>query len=140
MGPKNLHYMEPIHGSQAARADLLGNALAVLMPSRYVEPFGSVAAEALLCGTPVLTSPFGAFTEIVTPGYNGERCRTLDEWLAAVADVEADHFAPRQVIQHSARGRYDMQSLAHRYDKVFRQINDLWGEGWYTRREEVQRA
>jgi hypothetical protein len=71
----NIEARPPIHG--AGRDELLGNALAVLCPSRYVEPFGGVAIEANLCGTPVLASDFGAFTETVHPGWNGYRCRTL---------------------------------------------------------------
>jgi hypothetical protein len=34
------------------RADLFGNAKAVFVPTTYIEPFGAVAIEAQMAGTP----------------------------------------------------------------------------------------
>lgn len=127
----NIEARPPIHGS--GRDELLGNALAVLMPTRFVEPFGGVAVEAMLCGTPVLGSTFGAFTETIQPGYNGHRCRTLQEWLDGVAAAEAGHF-DRAAIRALAVERYSMWHVAEQYAVVFRQLGDLYGDGWFTRR------
>jgi glycosyltransferase involved in cell wall biosynthesis len=113
----NIEARPPIHG--AGRDELLGNALAVLCPSRYVEPFGGVAIEANLCGTPVLASDFGAFTETVHPGWNGYRCRTLGDWLAAIRNVEAGALAwsregIRAVAVQDLRGGRDRPPLCRR--------------------------
>ena len=128
----NISYRHPIHG--AGREKFLGEALCTLMPTRYIEPFGGVTVESLLCGTPVLGSSFGSFTETIENGSNGFRCRTLNEWLTAVEDVQADALYPRWMIRAAAVERYSMWKLAHNYDRVFQQLSDLWGDGWYSRR------
>lgn len=70
--------------SMAEKNRLLGEAMAVLMPTLYVEPFGFVAAEAQMCGTPVITTDWGAFVETVENGVTGYRCRTRSEFAEAV--------------------------------------------------------
>jgi glycosyltransferase involved in cell wall biosynthesis len=56
---------------RAAKLELLGNAECLLNPIAWPEPFGMVMIEALACGTPVLTTPFGAAPEIVEDGHVG---------------------------------------------------------------------
>ncbi|MGO9197187.1 MAG: glycosyltransferase family 4 protein [Acidimicrobiales bacterium] len=50
---------------------LLSEAECLLNPIAWPEPFGMVMIEALACGTPVLTTPFGAAPEIVRDGVVG---------------------------------------------------------------------
>jgi glycosyltransferase involved in cell wall biosynthesis len=50
---------------------LLSQAECLLNPIAWPEPFGMVMIEALACGTPVLTTPFGAAPEIVRDGVVG---------------------------------------------------------------------
>jgi glycosyltransferase involved in cell wall biosynthesis len=49
----------------------LGEAAALLVPIEWEEPFGIVFAEALACGTPVISCPRGALPEIVRHGVDG---------------------------------------------------------------------
>jgi glycosyltransferase involved in cell wall biosynthesis len=129
----NIEYRPPIFGR--ARSALLGNALAVLMPTRYVEPFGGVAVEAQLCGTPVLGSTFGAFTETIEQGVTGFRCHTLGDWLAA---IDAAPLLDRTAIHAHARSRYSYAAVGPRYTAAFEQLHDLWGEGWYSPRSSIR--
>lgn len=69
------------------RAILLGNAKAVLMPTYYLEPFGGVNVEAEMCGTPVITSDWGAYPETVLHGVTGYRCRVFEEFCRAVNNI-----------------------------------------------------
>jgi glycosyltransferase involved in cell wall biosynthesis len=129
----NVEYRPPLHG--AGRDTLLGDALAVLTPTRYVEPFGGVAIEANLCGTPVLASDFGAFTETIEPGWNGYRCRTLGDWLAGVQAIERGDLAwSRAALRRVTAATYGMDVLGPRYAAVFAQLGDLRGAGWYSHR------
>lgn len=132
---KNISYQPPVHGR--ARDALLGNALAVLMPTRYMEPFGGVTVEANLTGTPVLGSSYGCFTETITPGVTGYRCATLGDWLAAVERIEEWGPVQRDRIATLARAKYDMYVLAHSYDNAIQQMTDLGGKGWYTMRSSL---
>lgn len=141
MGLPNLTYKPPIHGKD--RAEFLGNAMAVLMPTRYVEPFGGVTVEAELCGTPVIGSSYGSFTETIKHGTTGFNCHTLGDYLAALEKIE-DGFIDRSTVRNFAAQKYDMYKLAHNYDKVFQQVNDIkYNNGWYSFRSNigsVQRA
>ena len=46
-------------------------AMVVVVPSRWPEPFGRVALEALVLGTPVIASKCGGLTEIISNGKTG---------------------------------------------------------------------
>jgi glycosyltransferase involved in cell wall biosynthesis len=72
---KDAEYIGPVNVKE--RAQFLAGARALIVPTTYMEPFGGVAVEAMLCGTPVIASDAGAFTEIVKNGVSGYRFRTL---------------------------------------------------------------
>ena len=49
----------------------LGEALGVLFPIAWPEPFGIVMIEAMACGTPVIAYPFGSVPEVMKDGITG---------------------------------------------------------------------
>lgn len=130
----NMEYVPPIHGRK--RSTFLGNAMAVIMPTRYVEPFGGVTVEAALCGTPTLGSSYGSFTETVQHGKTGYRCHTLGDFLAGLEQIE-NGILSRKYIREFAVQRYDMYRLANKYNRVFQQIADLFNDGWFAMRSEI---
>jgi glycosyltransferase involved in cell wall biosynthesis len=80
--------------------DLLGQAAALLVPIQWDEPFGIVFAEALACGTPVLTCRRGALPEIIEPGVTGLFLATRDEGVVAVGRInELDRGECRSVAE-----------------------------------------
>jgi glycosyltransferase involved in cell wall biosynthesis len=111
------------------RAELMGGARAVFVPTIYLEPFGGVAVEAMMTGTPVITTDWGAFTETVQQGVTGFRCRMLEEFVAATRRVDA---LDRAAIREYALSRYSISVVRHRYRAYFEQLETLWGEGWYS--------
>ena len=53
------------------KSTFLGNALALLFPISWPEPFGLVMIEAMACGTPVIAFPYGSVPEVVEDGVTG---------------------------------------------------------------------
>ena len=51
--------------------EFLGNALCLLFPIQWEEPFGMVLIEAMACGTPVVAYNRGSVSEIVEDGVTG---------------------------------------------------------------------
>lgn len=129
----NIEYLPPVHGRD--RSKLLGRAMCVLMPTQFIEPFGGVTIEANLCGTPVLGTGCGSFTETIIEGETGYHCRTLGDFLAAIERVE-DGAILRERCRNHGRA-YDTSAVGPMYDKVFRQVHDLWDEGWYAYRSGI---
>jgi glycosyltransferase involved in cell wall biosynthesis len=110
------------------RAKALGGAIATFVPTQYIEPFGGVAVESMLCGTPVITSDFGAFTETVHHGVDGYRCHVMGEYvIAALAAHELD----RDAIRESAISRFSTEVAGRRYELHFGRLLTLWGAGFY---------
>jgi glycosyltransferase involved in cell wall biosynthesis len=111
------------------RNRLMGGAIASWAPTLYLEPFGSVVTEAMSCGTPVITTDWGAFTETVQQGKTGFRCNTLAEFVQAAQDAEA---LDRNAIREYAISRYSTDVVRHQYDAYFKRLATLQGKGWYA--------
>lgn len=58
------------HGWVADAAGLMGHIDVLVLPS-YAEPFGTVLAEAMAAGTPVVAATVGGLPEVVTDGVDG---------------------------------------------------------------------
>lgn len=113
--------------STAERNDLLSRARAVLMPTQYLEPFGNVSAEAQLCGTPVISTDHGAFTESVEQGVSGYRCNTLGEFIEAI-DLVGD--LDRTAIRARATRLYGTDAAMVSYTAYFRRLELIRHDGW----------
>lgn len=122
----NIYYQGPINGKE--RSTFLRNAKAVLMPTVFTEPFGGSGVEGMLCGTPLISVDYGAFTETVIDGVTGYRCHTLQDWLDAIDCVDS---LDRYLIAKRARNLYSLETCGKKYDKVFKQLLDLYDKGWY---------
>jgi len=112
------------------RAKLMGGATGVFAPTIYIEPFGNIVPEAHFCGTPTITTDWGAFTETNINGVTGYRCRTLDEFCRAAEDVKK--LDPRTIYE-TAKNKYSLEAIAPQYDNYFRRLLTLWDKGWYQR-------
>lgn len=112
----------------AERAELLGNAKAVLMPTYYLEPFGGVNVEAQLCGTPVITSDWGAFPETVLHGVTGYRCRVFEEFCWAVNHI---YRIKPTACREWAEKNYSMERVGKMYEEYFQRVYRLFEKGWY---------
>lgn len=126
--PSYGEYIGPVGPEE--RGALMSEARALICPTQYIEPFGGVAVEAQLCGTPVISTDWGAFTETVQQGITGYRCHTLGEFVWAIDNVHNLHPA---IIRDCATALYSCEAIAPRYEVYFQMVADvLRGDGWYT--------
>lgn len=111
------------------RGKLMAGARAVFVPTQYIEPFGGVAIEAMLCGTPIITTDWGAFTETNIQGETGFRCRNFQEFIDAANNVQ---YLDNKEIRRQAIRKYSLDSVGVEYEKYFERLLTLWGNGWYN--------
>ncbi len=98
------------------RTDFLGNALALLFPIDWPEPFGLVMIEAMACGTPVIARPCGSVPEVVQHGRNGFIVNTVDEMAAAVRAVDK---IDRKLCVETVREKFSVDAMVDRYLDVY---------------------
>lgn len=116
------------HVDAIQRSALMGEAIATIMPTTYIEPFGGVSIESMMCGTPVVASDFGAFTETVKHPA-GRRFRTIGE---AVNAVEKCSDLSRPDIRRYAVENFSSRAASYKYDMYFQQLGTLWEDGFYS--------
>ena len=85
IGRDGIEYVGPVDDAQKNK--VLGEARAMVVPIQWDEPFGIVFAEALACGTPVISCPRGSLPEIVRQGVDGFLIKSIDEGCEAVAKL-----------------------------------------------------
>jgi glycosyltransferase involved in cell wall biosynthesis len=130
-----LEYVGPVGIDD--RAKLMGGAAVTLMPTVYIEPFGGVAVESMMCGTPVVTTDFGAFTETVREGVSGFRFQTLQEAVDRTFEAIS---LDRDAVRDWAISRYSLDAVAPLYERWFANLDELWGEGWAALRSRLVEA
>jgi len=104
------------------RKKLYAGAKATFVASLYLEPFGGVAVESQLSGTPVISTNFGVFPETVRQGITGYRCETLDDFIQAAKQI--DKIDPKVVRKWAEQ--YLMKNVRWLYQKWFEDLHDLY--------------
>lgn len=113
------------------RGEIMSKAIAVFTPTTYLGPFEGTHVEAQLCGTPVITTNFGVYTETVFNNFNGQRCDVFKDFIEAVEWAESIDNAHRSSIRDYARAHWGWDKVAKQYDKYFQRLDDLSRDGWY---------
>lgn len=112
------------------RGRLMMRAKALFAATTYIEPFGNIVPEAQACGTPTITSDWGAFTETNVHGLTGFRCRHFAEFVDAAKN--ASNLNPVAIRQH-ALDNYSLPVIGKKYEEYFERLQrTLWGGGWYA--------
>ena len=97
----------------------LGDALALLMPIDWPEPFGLVVIEALACGTPVVAWPSGALPELIEDGVNGFLVHSVEEAArAAERCLALRRHRCRQVFEE----RFTVARMAQEYVAAYQRL------------------
>jgi glycosyltransferase involved in cell wall biosynthesis len=98
---------------------LLGNALALLFPIAWSEPFGLVMIEALACGTPVLAFRRGSVPEVIEDGVTGFIVDSVDEAVRAVRRIGG---LSRSACRRAFEARFDAARMTRNYLAVYRRL------------------
>lgn len=114
----------------AERNALMREAAAVVMPTRYIEPFGLVAVEAQLNGCPVICPDYAAFPETVIHGVTGFRCSSMGEMEWAVDHLH--ELTDTDRIASSAALRFGVATVGPVFDAWFTHLATLRGAGYYA--------
>jgi len=114
IGHGGVEYVGAVNDAQKNK--LLGEARAMVVPIQWNEPFGIVFAEALACGTPVISCPRGSLTEIVRPGVDGFLIRSIEEGCEAVMRLGT---IDRAVCRRRAEDAYSPDAVVGRYLELY---------------------
>jgi len=128
----NIVYKGPIHGNE--RSGYLGSCIALLHPTKYLEPFGNSCVEAQLCGTPVIASDWGGMAETIEQFKTGVLCHTLADYCYGI-QMAIDGKFDRNYIHNRVVEKYDMYKIARQYEYVFKSVLDIFTpekNGWYS--------
>jgi glycosyltransferase involved in cell wall biosynthesis len=107
--------------NSAQKADLLGEATCVLIPSLAAETSSLVAMEAAASGTPVIAYRSGALPEIVEDGTTGFVVDSQEEMIDACARLESISSARCRRV---AESRFDSRRMAGDYLALYAAICD----------------
>jgi glycosyltransferase involved in cell wall biosynthesis len=100
----------------AQRNQLLGQALALLHPIGFEEPFGLSVAEAQLCGTPVIAFNKGAMPELIRDAQTGF---LVDDVGQAVEAVQQLGSISRATCRAWAADNFSQEKMAADYLTVY---------------------
>jgi glycosyltransferase involved in cell wall biosynthesis len=105
--------------NEREKQEFLGQALALLFPVDWPEPFGLVMIEAMACGTPVLAFRCGSVPEVVDDGLTGRIVETEDEAVAALSSLLS---FDRQAIRRRFEQRFTAARMAADYAGIYRAL------------------
>ena len=104
---------------EQGKCQFLGNALGLLFPIDWPEPFGLVMIEAMACGTPVLAFRNGSVAEVIEDGVTGHIVETVAEAILKVGSlIRLDRGRVRRRFEE----RFTSARMARDYVSVYQSL------------------
>jgi glycosyltransferase involved in cell wall biosynthesis len=107
------------------KQEFLGNALALLFPIDWPEPFGLVMIEAMAVGTPVIAWRAGSVEEVIDDGLSGLVVDSMDDMVLAVARASE---LSREVVRERFEARFTAAKMARSYVRAYQRCISMGGE------------
>ena len=113
----------------ADKSRFLGDAIALLFPIDWPEPFGLVMIEAMACGTPVVAWNCGSVPEVIDEDVTGRVVDSLQQAVAAVGEVATYE---RAQIRSVFERRFSDRRMALDYQALYQRLQP--GQNTHSRR------
>lgn len=108
--------------SDKEKNEFLGNAIALVFPIQWIEPFGLVVIEALACGTPVVAFKNGSVPELIDHGVSGLVVNNVAEAVNAIRNIG---MLERRECRKAFDERFTAERMARDYLKVYTRVLEL---------------
>lgn len=117
LGQDGIEYVGTVNDAQ--KNQLLGQAAAMIVPIEWDEPFGIVFAEALACGTPIISCHRGALPEIVRQGVDGYMVNSVEEACVAIGCLsKIDRRNCRQQVEE----HFSADVIVNQYERLYKSL------------------
>jgi glycosyltransferase involved in cell wall biosynthesis len=105
--------------SESDKAGFLGEALGLLFPIEWPEPFGLVTIEAMASGTPVIAFRSGSVSEVLKDGTSGFIVDTIEQASAAARRITS---LDRAAVRAEFDRRFTVERMARGYLEIYREL------------------
>jgi len=103
-------------GGYKAKSDFLKNAVALINPIKWSEPFGLVMVEAMACGTPVIVFDKGSAREVVKNGKTGFIVKNISQAVNAFKKIDK---IKRRDCRKWVEKKFDKNKMVDEYEKLY---------------------
>ncbi len=115
---KQIQYLGEIGGYEE-KSGFLKNALALINPIKWKEPFGLVMAEAMACGTPVIAFDRGSVKEVVKDKKTGFVVKNVDQAAKAVKKIGSIN---RKDCRLRVKRKFNKEKMVDEHEKLYYKV------------------
>jgi glycosyltransferase involved in cell wall biosynthesis len=105
--------------SEKQKGPFLSEAIALIFPISWQEPFGLVMIEAMACGCPVIAFRMGSVGEIIEDGVTGFVVDTEEEAIAALQHIGS---LDRKRIRQRFEERFTSTTMVKKYVDIYERV------------------